>query len=125
MRRAVKLRYDEGLGDNSSEMNVAASSALCVMHKRMIDSPRRVPQDPLPEIGRCIQSLIATDLLLRPTTMEDPAIRGARSGSTKNILRMWNVIVQEEMTVTQARQLITEIMGREPDPFSKSPAWSP
>ena len=44
MRRAVKLWYDEGLGDNSSEINVAASSALCVMHKRMIDSPRRVPR---------------------------------------------------------------------------------
>jgi len=44
MRRAVKLRYDEGLGDNLSEMNAAASSALCIMHKRMIDSPRRVPR---------------------------------------------------------------------------------
>ncbi|KAE9362949.1 hypothetical protein N431DRAFT_475135 [Stipitochalara longipes BDJ] len=60
MRRAVKLRYDEGLGGaNLRELNCYATSALSVMHKRMVDARRGVPVDPLPHIKRCVQLVIA------------------------------------------------------------------
>jgi len=94
------------------------------MHKRMKDARSRVPVDPFSEIGRCLQLLIASDILLRRTTLENAAVRQSRIETHKNMLRMWNVWTQEEMTVAEARQIIKDTMDREPDPFSKSPAWS-
>ena len=56
MRRAVKLRYDEGFtgSEHLSSMNAYAGSALCNMHKRMVDRKSGLPVDPLPEVARCI-----------------------------------------------------------------------
>jgi hypothetical protein len=55
MRRAVKLRYDEGLGDRNLEyLNAYASTTLCVMHRCMVYGRRGLPVDPLPDIERCV-----------------------------------------------------------------------
>jgi hypothetical protein len=90
----------------------------------MVDARRGLPVDPIPDIFRCVQLMVAIEIMLRKLRPPQDTIQQQHRETTRNTLRMWNVIVEGEMTVESSQQLISETMEAEPDPFSQSPAWS-
>jgi SET domain len=128
MRRAQKLKFDEGLlGGGLMELNMYASFHLCVLQKRITDSRgaahrAAIPMHLLPDLQRCLPLMLASEILLRKMTPPEDVTGQAILQSNKNQLRMWNVVIQKEMTEETAQHLVTEIMSKKPDPFSKNPA---
>jgi hypothetical protein len=125
LRREVKSMYDEGFTGSVlfEKLFMQVIASLAIMHKRMSTQRSQLPVDPQWEIQRCIQLMLASEILLRKLSPKnDPKMQ--TTSQTKDVYKqLWNVMVLEEMTVAECKKSIPEIMSKESDPFAEA-SWS-
>lgn len=126
LRRAEKLMFDEGFAGEALLGTVVqyAVAGLCNMHKRMKDQGTRAAAYPMADVGRCVQLLAASEVLMRRLRGEQDAEVKELRQLKNNMFQMWNVSIAEEMTVASSQEIIAEILSKEPDPFVKNAAYT-